>query len=118
MAVLSSPQFKDQLRQIEHLNPVRMPVLRATGEIELLPEGYDAPTKSFTLNAALISTGMAIADARKVIDDMLREFTFADKGRSRAVALAAALTVFASALLPRKSLRPCFILLGNADSQP
>jgi hypothetical protein len=113
--ILASPQFTAQLQRIERFSPVRMPVIRRDGHIELLPQGYDAETKSFTCDAVPIITGMELADAREIIDEILAEFVFADGGRSKAVAMAAMLTVFGRGLLPSKSLRPCFIFLANAE---
>jgi hypothetical protein len=84
------------------------------GNIRLLPEGYDQETESFTLNPTEIAE-ISGREARKIIDELLTEFTFADAGRSRAVAIAAMITVFGIGLLPRKSLRPCFIYLANAE---
>jgi hypothetical protein len=113
--VLASPQFMEQLQQIERFNPIRVPVMRRDRNIDLLPEGYDAETKSFTCDSVPVITGMPLDHAKEIIDELLSEFAFADSGRSRAVAIAAMLTVFGRGLLPAKSLRPCFIFLANAE---
>jgi hypothetical protein len=115
--ILASPQFMEQLQQIERFNPIRVPVMRYRDNdlrIELLPEGYDEETKSFTCDSVPIIDGMELTDAKGIIDEILSEFVFADSGRSKAVAVAAMLTVFGRGLLPAKSLRPCFIFLANA----
>jgi hypothetical protein len=116
--ILAAPQFVSQLQAVERFNTIRVPVMRYRNfdlHIELLPEGYDEETKSFTFDSVPIVTGMTIADAKAIIDDLLSEFVFADSGRSKAVAVAAMLTVFGRGLLPPKSLRPCFIFLANAE---
>ncbi len=113
--ILAAPQFLNKLRPIERVNPVRLPVMRLNGQIELLREGYDVETKSYTLNAAFIASGMSDNEAVAVIDKLLSEFKFADSGRSKSVAVAAIFTVFGVGLLPWKSLRPCFIFLANAE---
>lgn len=113
--ILASPQFLQHLLPIERLNPVRMPARRKNGNIELLPAGYDAETKSFTFNSVPVISGFSMAESKAVIDDILSEFAFADSGRSKAVAIAAMLTVFGRALPPPKSLRPCFIIVANAE---
>jgi hypothetical protein len=113
--ILASPQFIAQLQRIERFNPIRVPVMRRDGHIVLLPEGYDEETKSFTCDSVPVITGMAIADARGIIDDILAEFVFADGGRSRAVAVSAMVTVFGRGLLTPKSLRPCFVFVANAE---
>ena len=113
--ILASPQFLAELHQIERFNPIRVPVMRKAGNIELLPEGYDAETKSFTCDSVPVITGMGVAAATATIDELLGEFVFADGGRSKAVLIGAMLTVFARGLLPPKSLRPCFVFLANAE---
>lgn len=113
--ILASPQFIGQLQEVERFNSIRVPVMRRDADIDLLPEGYDEETKSFTRNSVPVTAGMDIADARRIIDEILSEFLFADGGRSKAVAVAAMLTVFGRLLLPPKSLRPCFIFVANAE---
>ncbi len=113
--ILASTQFLERLQQVERFNPIRVPVMRKDGNIELLPDGYDWETKSFTFDAVPIITGMAVSDAKEIIDELLSEFRFGDAARSRAVAVGAMLTVFGRGLLPAKSLRPCFIFLANAE---
>jgi hypothetical protein len=113
--VLASPQFLAELQQIERFNPIRVPVMRRTGRIELLPAGYDGETKSFTCDSVPIVGAMDVADAKQIIDEILSEFVFADSGRSKAVAVAAMLAVFGRGLLPQKALHPCFIFVANAE---
>lgn len=113
--ILASPQFMAELQQIERFNPIRVPVMSRDGWIVLLPEGYDEGSKSFTCDSVPVITGMDAGDAKEIVDDILAEFVFADGGRSKAVAVAAMLTVFGRGLLPPKSLRPCFVFVANAE---
>jgi hypothetical protein len=113
--ILAAPQFIEQLQQVERFNPIRMPVMRKDGWIELLTEGYDAQTKTFTLDEIPVVNGMPVPDAKGILDHLLSEFVFADAGRSKAVALASMLTMFGRGLIPPKALRPCFIFLANAE---
>jgi len=114
--VLVSPQFLGQLRKVEFFNPCRLPVTRESGRIELLPPGYDAESMTYTHEAAPEIVPMDMEKAKAFIGELLAEFAFAgDGGRSNAVAIAAMLTVFASRLLPKGALRPCFIYMGNAE---
>ena len=114
--VLVSPQFLGQLRKVEFFNPCRLPIMRENGKIELLPPGYDAESMTYTHEFAPEILPMEIEKAKAVIAELLEEFPFADDGgRSKSVAVAAMLTVFASRLLPRGALRPCFIYMGNAE---
>ena len=113
--ILASPQFMAELQQIERFNPIRVPVMRRDGNIDLLAEGYDAETKSFTCDSVPVITGMDPGEAKEIVDDILAEFVFGDQGRSKAVAVSSMLTVFGRGLLPPKSLRPCFVFVANAE---
>ena len=115
--VLASVQFMEKLRPLRHVNPVRLPIMRPSGVIELLPEGYDEAAQTLTLPSSLeIESSMSIEEARLEIDDLLSEFCFArDDGRSKSVAISAMLTVFGRGLLPSQSLTPCFLYLANAE---
>ncbi len=113
--VLASPQFLEQLQPITRVNPVSMPVLRASGWLELLAPGYDTESRTFT---CLDGPAVVAADldfATSTLNDLLREFCWADGERSKAVALSAMLTVYGAQLLPEKSLRPAFIIVANSE---
>src|SRR6185295_8570518 len=108
--LLSASKFISQLRPIVRVNPLRMPILRRDGWIELLPEGYDDESATLTATGGPpVVDKMPLSNARQILDEMFSEFCFADTGRSKAVALAAMLTVYGFHLLPPGSLRPCFV---------
>ncbi len=114
--VLASPQFLDQLFDVRCVNSARLPVLRVDGRLELLPEGYDMESKTLTMSGGLAyNETMDLEAARIVIDDLLAEFYFADGQRSKAVAIAAMLSLYCNGLLPDKSLRPAFVYVANAE---
>jgi hypothetical protein len=115
VGVLASPQFLQKLRPIERFNTVRLPTLRPCGTLDLLEPGYDPTAKTFTAWNAPVIMSVDLDSAVKIITELLAEFPFADKERSRAVVVAAMLTVFAAGALPPKSLRPCFIGTANAE---
>lgn len=113
--VLAAPQFLGCLRPVERFNPVRMPVRRASGEITLLPEGYDAESLTFTASSGIKLPEMTLGEARTSLENLLKEFGFADSGRSKAVVISAMLTVFGIGLLPSLALPPAFIFLANRE---
>jgi hypothetical protein len=116
VGVLAAPQFLNELREIERFNPVRMPIRRFDGRIELLHPGYDEYAKVYTAdNAPLLVDCVPMDMAKEIVDELLSEFVFADGGRSKAVAVAAMVSVFALGILPPRSVRPCFIVLANAE---
>ena len=121
-AVLASPFFLDRLRPIDRVNRVRMPVMRASGQVELLPEGYDAEAQVFTTPGGPEVKLMERKNALAELDSLLGEFCFAKDdagkdsgGRSRSVAISSMLTIYGAGLLPRGALRPAFVFLANAE---
>lgn len=115
-ATVCSRAFLERLRVLHGVEAIRLPVLRATGEIELLPEGYDDQTKTVTFATCCFDTAVDVRKARKFLRDLLKEFCFfkADRQRSESVSVAAMLTPFCKHLLPARTLRPCFIYSANA----
>ncbi|HTO05202.1 MAG TPA: hypothetical protein VL069_15945, partial [Opitutus sp.] len=112
-ATIAAPQFIEALSPIEHVNDIPLPTLRKTGKIEMLPQGYDSESQTYTLNKSPISAAPA-KDPKTTLDELLQEFCFADTGRSKAVTVSAMMTLFARGLLPVTALRPAFIYLANA----
>jgi hypothetical protein len=114
--VLVAPQFLETLRRVERFHPCRLPVIRRNAAIELLPEGHDAESATYTAPGSPYPLDMTAEDARQVIEDAFAEFPFADDaGRSKAVAVAAVLTVYAGSIMAEGSTRPVFLYLGNAE---
>jgi hypothetical protein len=115
-AVLVSPQFLDQLPQVERFHPCPMPWLRDAGKIELLPLGLDHASGTFTSDPGFSISPMPFTEAKAEIESLIAEFPWADdSGRSKAVAIAAMLTTFAGGLMPAKATKPVFIYTANAE---
>jgi hypothetical protein len=113
--ILSSQQFIDELPKLEKVATARLPVMRSDGKIELLPIGYDRESLTLTLPQCNFDEALSVSEARKIVDELLAEFPFADTARSKAVAVSAMVTLFAVGLLPKEALRPVFIYLANAE---
>ena len=113
--ILKSPQFQARLRQVTRINTVRLPVSRKDGSIELLPEGHDEATQTFTTSAVTYADDMTFPDALRVIQDLFAEFEFADGARSEAVSVAALVGLYAAQLVPEGELRPAFTYSKNAE---
>ncbi len=113
--VLCAQQFLKRLPRLEKLATTRLPVMRADGKIELLPAGYDSDSLTLTIPQCDYDETLSLAEGRKRIDDLLCEFCFADNQRSKAVTVAAMLTLYGIGLLPKGALRPVFIYLANAE---
>jgi hypothetical protein len=111
--VMNSPQFLAEIREIEHLDSIPLPVRRASGKIEMLPAGYDGASRTFTLNPCDYA-GLACEDGAKFLRELLAEFCFTEPERSLSVAISAMVTLFARRLLPTLAHRPAFIYTANA----
>jgi hypothetical protein len=113
--IMASPQFTERLRDLRRLNLCRLPVFRNDGKLELLQEGYDLTSKTLTASCVTYPEDMPLALAVETLNDLLSEFCFADGKRSKAVALAALIGLYAAQLLPEGALRPCFVVTKNAE---
>lgn len=113
--VLDSWDFIERLPEIERVNPIRLPVMRASGVIDLAPLGYLADRRIYTLDGGVTyDETMTYEAAREFIDsELLGEMPYHDAGRSKAVHVAAMLTVFGASLLPRRAARPGFVCTAN-----
>lgn len=127
--ILASTEFKVKLPEIETINFVRMPVMRDEldehgdlGElaqdkrkgfrkIELLPYGFDAETKTFTIRGGpSYAEDMDPDEAYKWLNHLLEYFSWADKDRM-AVQLAAMFSAYGRFLYSGKS--PFFLWNSN-----
>ena len=92
-----SGHFLDKLPEVERVNEVRLPVVRASGKVELLSEGYDKESKILTVyDSPRYSTEMPVTEARAFMDGLFERFPFCRPKKSKAIALAAMLTLSAS----------------------
>lgn len=125
--VLRAPCFVQYLPTIERVNTVPCPVLREDGALELLAGGYDAQSRSYTFcpPGVAIDESMTFEVARAELAGLFREFPFADgargadgdweSSRSRAVSIAAMLTLFCRGMLDLRHRPPGFIFTGNSQ---
>ena len=112
-AILASGHFLDCLREVERVHPVCLPITRADNQVALLPNGYDKDSKILTTGQAAYATNMTAADAVEFLNGLLKDFPFADEGRSKAVAIAAMLTLFGLNLMPPRTLLPVIVFRAN-----
>ncbi|MDA7934826.1 hypothetical protein N9B65_07270 [Akkermansiaceae bacterium] len=114
-ALCVSPQFLDELPEIRRFHPVRLPVLRESGRVELLPPGFDEESLTRTdPKGCEYRLDLEPEKGRAILDEVLSEFPFSDE-RSRAASIAAMVTVYAGGLLPDGSIVPSFVYLANAE---
>lgn len=122
---LASDDFVEQQRPLQRVNLVPSPVMRQSGadagKVVLLGPGYDAESRTFTVGVegVEVRTDMEMEEAREVLENLLKEFPFAERGkhgasRSKAVHIAAMLSVYAPGLIPLAAARPGVLWIANA----
>jgi hypothetical protein len=115
-AVLVSSQFLNRLPLVERFHPCPMPWLSDAAKIELLPLGLHQLSRTFTSDPGFRIDALPFDEAKAEIETLLAEFPWVeDRGRSKAVAIAAMLTTFAEGVLPARSTKPVFIYSANAE---
>lgn len=118
--ILESDQFIGRQREISRVATVRQPVRRKDGRIELLPYGYDAESKIFTLDTGVeFEHDMSLDDARTILRALLREFPFGDRrstglSRNEAIVIAGLLSMFGGPLLSATARRLNFMFSSNS----
>ena len=119
--ILASDEMRAHVRELRGVHLLRLPVWRGedeSGIIELLPPGYDEPTKTFTVPKLKYDEDWPLEEAREWFFTTFGEFCFAENGelftrRSFGAFVAAMLGVFAVNLLPASAVRPLVPVIGN-----
>src|SRR5260221_11833040 len=110
----------NHLRPLYAFSTVRVPVLRRTGRIELLPEGYDQESGILTVStpeADYSQLSYTLDEAKAYLEQLFSEFCFhpEDKDRARSVAVSAMLTMYCRQLLGPRTQKPGFLYSANAE---
>jgi hypothetical protein len=114
-ATIKSRMFRAGLRELERVNLVQMPTFRADGRLELLPEGYDEASKTFTMKSGiLINAKLTAAEGQTMLRDYLKEFPFTDS-RSLGVAIAAMVGLYTAGLQEATASRLSFVFRSNVE---
>lgn len=112
---LEADVFMNALRKIARVNQVRMPVMRADGKVELLREGYDDASQTYTLPSdVVINEELKPAEGAQMLRDYLKEFPFSDE-RSLAVAIAEMVALYVYGLQELTANRMGFIFKANKE---
>jgi hypothetical protein len=122
--ILANRELRMHLPEVEKINRVRLPVYRdelderddpkrkGFRKIELLPEGYDAATRTFTI---LCGNGfdekLDANEGYKWLSHLIRDFPWGDEDRSKAVFVHAFMTIFCRNLYHGKA--PMFLFNSN-----
>ena len=116
-SLLACRQLIEALPRITAINNARFPVMRSTGVVELLDEGYDHETGILTLPGGPKVEEYDGPLGAHGLRKLLEEFCFRndDRERSISVAIAAMLTLFNGHLLPKGAQRPGFLYSANSE---
>jgi hypothetical protein len=113
-ALLESWELVEKLPEVRRVNPTRLPAFREDGRIELLQPGYFPEQGIYTIDDEVkYDETLTRQQAVAILRDLLKDFPFLND-RSRAVAVAAMLTMFCATMLPKRALRPGFVYTANA----
>jgi hypothetical protein len=111
---LESHELLLRAPRIERVNETRLPVITSDGRLDLLRPGYFAERGIYTFDDGLeLDESMGLDEAKRIIDELLQYFPFPN-ARSKAVMLAAMLTMFCATMLPKSALRPGFCFTANS----
>jgi hypothetical protein len=111
--ILESQNFRRGVRRIVGVNRERLPVIRPSGALELLPWGHDEQEHVYTTPGGLVyDEEMDVAAGKEWLEKHFRTFPF-EGPRSLAVQIAAMLTQYVRHLPGGDGLRPGFMWLGN-----
>ena len=114
--VLQSDHFTAKLPRLAGINGVKQPVRRRDGRVELLPQGYDRESQIYTLEGGLdYDENMPLEEAVAFWRAMFSTFPWPEETRERMMGsyLAAALSMYAKALMPPGALIPMFVVNAN-----
>lgn len=118
-AVLASPHFRRQQREIWRVNSIPCPVLRENGTLELLKAGtFDQDSGILTLPGEMNYRVMPVDEAVMFLKNLTAGFPMPERdgqGISHAlrVFIAALMTPFCLSMMPKEALVPMFIFCSN-----
>jgi hypothetical protein len=114
---LSSEQFRKELRAVERVNPIRQPIIRPDGSLELLPTGYDELSKTYTFEEVTYQTDLSVDEGKRALEELLSEFPWKNSlnGVEQSKSLAMMLTTFGDPLIAQEHQRPAFLVKATRE---
>lgn len=117
--LLVSDDFRCHLPELKKILPVRLPAWgKATEEgirtVRILPYGYDAETQIYTCFTGIdYAEDWTIEQATAYLRRLLKDFPFAEVGRSLAVQVSAMLTTYCQLLFAKRDRWPMIFYNAN-----
>lgn len=122
--ILGQDIFLECLRPLDAVHTIRLPVMRASGEVEFLPEGYDPESRIYTVDLLPYPMDWTAEKGRDYLMEICSEVPWngieeqeGEKNlalnRSFAVHVAAMVGTYCRALFPPGTLRPMIAYFAN-----
>lgn len=117
--LLASDDFRTHLPELKKIIPVRLPAWGKTTEegfrtVRILPYGYDAETQIYTCFTGIdYAMDWPVEDAVSYLRKLLKDFPFAEVGRSLAVQVSAMLTTYCQLLFAPRDRWPMIFFNAN-----
>lgn len=119
--ILDSHELRAHVRELRAVNLLRLPTWRSHGaarSLDLLPEGYDPATKTFTAPVLDYPLDWSLDQALAFLRATFVTFPFFEEGdlfsrRSFGAFVAGMLGVYAVNLLPADAVHPMLVVNGN-----
>jgi hypothetical protein len=117
--LLASDDFRCHLPVLKKILPVRLPAWGKPNEegfrtVRILPYGYDAETQVYTANTLIdYREDWTIKQATDYLRKLLKDFPFAEVGRSLAVQVSAMLTTYCQLLFSPRDRWPMIFFNAN-----
>ncbi|MFT3992155.1 MAG: hypothetical protein QM680_12170 [Luteolibacter sp.] len=116
--LLKSGEFRGHLPEIKRILPMRLPVFCTKEDgmtgVRLLDEGYDFESKVYTHSAGVVAElDWTVERAKKYLEDLLKDFPFADVGRSLSVQISGMMTIYCQLLFPELDRWPMIYFNAN-----
>ena len=115
--------FLDSLRPLDAIHTMRLPVRRGSAwEIEWLPEGYDAPSRIYTVDRLKYAMDWTLEKACAFLNEHGESYPWSwpteerdrlSANRSWSVQVATMIGVYCRALFPQGTPKPMTTVIGN-----
>ena len=115
--LLPSDNFRAHIPKLRQILPVRLPAWNAKAEektFRILPYGFDAETEIYTANTLIdYDLDWTLEQATTYLRTLLKDFPFAEEGRSLAVQVSAMLTTYSQLLFAERDRWPMIFYNAN-----
>ncbi len=116
--------FREQIRPLEGIHLMTLPVMRKTGEVEWLPPGYDAESRIYTVETLKYEMDWGLERGRDFIRGWCQDYPWMradsespdsplEMNRSYSAHVAAMVGAYCRAMVPPGALRPMVFYVSN-----